>query len=214
MVRPETLLLYAREFLEIEVSEEAVEDAERVGSLLAGDKLAGWTAHALSVALEVLDSEAPVQAAAIRAALATGGFVTRDAVYEFGGYGEDRTLRGFTRPARRISRELREQGLISSTADELLEAVYDPGFSYVQASGFRVPRELLAVIRQQGDDGDAAAALPSPMVAMTSGASIATLTFTDDDGSVHTAPVPRRLAERLIAAREYQKREDQLSEMD
>lgn len=141
MVRPETLLRHAREFLEIAVRDESVEDAERVASLFAGE----WNTHALSVALELLDSRAPVQAAAIREAIERGGFVPREVVYELGGYNEERTLRGFTRPANRITQELRDRAILPSSARDILVAVYDPQVNPVQASGFRVPSELLSL---------------------------------------------------------------------
>jgi hypothetical protein len=55
-------------------------------------------------------------------------------------------LRGFTRPANRIAQELRDRGLITEGAADVLKAVYDPQFSYVQASGFQIPSELVPLI--------------------------------------------------------------------
>jgi hypothetical protein len=142
MLRPESLLRYAKEFLDVEVSEESVQDAERVASLLEQEHGA-WTTEALILALEWLDVHGPVQALAVRAALEQGGFVARDVVYQLGGYDEGRTLRGFTRPANRITQDLRDRGMLGDSAPDLLRAVYDPQISYVQASGFRVPAELV-----------------------------------------------------------------------
>jgi hypothetical protein len=146
MLRPESLLLHARYVLEVEVRDESVQDVERVDRFLATGESGGWTAEALQELLDRLSTRGPVQAAAIRRAAKGGGFVSREDVYELGGYDETRTLRGFTRPANRLAQEFRDSGIVPDTAVDILEAVYDPSISYVQASGFRIPQELIPLI--------------------------------------------------------------------
>jgi len=67
-------------------------------------------------------------------------------VYELGEYDETRTLRGFTRPANRLAQEFRDRGIVPDTAVDILEAVYGPSISWVQASGFRIPQDLIPLI--------------------------------------------------------------------
>lgn len=105
----------------------------------------GWTRAALDELLRRLATKGSVQQAAISTALRAGGFVSREAVYEIGGYPETRTLRGFTRPVSGVCQQLRTEGILPIEAPDALEAVYDSAVSYVQASGFRVPRALLHI---------------------------------------------------------------------
>lgn len=149
MLRPESLLLHAGPVLEVEVRKESVQDVERVDRVLSTGELGGWDAVSVQEFLDRLSLEAPVQASAIRLAAKSDGFVTREAVYALGGYDPTRTLRGFSRPANRIPQEFRERGIIPDGAVDLLEAVYDPKISYVQASGFRIPREVIPLIPDQ-----------------------------------------------------------------
>jgi len=87
-----------------------------------------------------------VQARAIRTALANGGMVSRDEIYAIGSYDPERMLRGWTRPANRIVAGMRKEGVIPSTAVDLLEPVYDHG---VQADGFRVRPELASLLGEE-----------------------------------------------------------------
>ncbi|GAA2903647.1 hypothetical protein [Streptomyces mexicanus] len=57
-----------------------------------------------------------------------------DTVYAICWYDEDRTLRGFTRPVKRISGQLRQLGEIAQTAVPVLVTQYEPG--EMQASCF------------------------------------------------------------------------------
>src|SRR5690348_2593771 len=57
----------------------------------------GWTSTTLNRALTMLDSgTGQVQAAVIRKALEQGGTITREEVFQIGGYPESRTLSSFT----------------------------------------------------------------------------------------------------------------------
>jgi hypothetical protein len=146
MTQPDRLLILARDVLDVEVQEQSVQDIERVDKLRAADDTGGWTLAAIRELMDRLAIEGPVQAAAIHLAADKDGFVSREEVYELGGYDPSRTLRGFSRPANRIAQEFRDEGKISPSAVDVLEAVYDPKISSVVASGFRIPQVLIPLI--------------------------------------------------------------------
>ncbi len=100
----------------------------------------GWTQPAfLEVLVRLEAAKATVQAAAIRAALKQGGYVSRDEVYRIGRYPADRTLRGFTRPVNRIVDDMKQVGEVPVDAVDILAPSYRTG---VQADGFTVPLDL------------------------------------------------------------------------
>lgn len=107
----------------------------------------GWSAQSVMQALiELQGSRNTVQVKAIRRALENGGAVSRAEVYELGGYDSGRSLKGFTRPCNRITKHLKEQGLLPEDAQELLEPIYDPtAKGYSQAKSFRIPAGLPTV---------------------------------------------------------------------
>ncbi|MDP9203295.1 MAG: PIN-like domain-containing protein [Gemmatimonadota bacterium] len=148
MLRPESLLFHARSVLQVEVSAESLQEVERVDRFVSIGGSGGWTTASLDALLQRLAVEAPVQESAIELAAQQDGFVSREEVYQLGGYDETRTLRGFTRPVRRIAQTFRDQGIIPPGAIELLEAEYDAQVSYVQAAGFRVPIELVPLLSE------------------------------------------------------------------
>jgi hypothetical protein len=78
--------------------------------------------------------------------------VSREEIYQLGGYDETRTLRGFTRPARRIAQSFRDRGFVPPGAIDVLEAEYDAQVSYVQAAGFRVPAELVPLLSEMAEE--------------------------------------------------------------
>ncbi len=86
-----------------------------------------------------------MQAQVIRtAAQQPDGRLPRALVYELAEYEADRTLRGFTRPANRITWQLQREGLVPPGIAPALEAVYEDG---VHAAYLAVPpdvRNLLA----------------------------------------------------------------------
>lgn len=147
MMRPESLLLHAKEALDVTVSDESLQDVERVDRSLSREETGGWTQDAIQELLDRLSNERPVQAAAIRLAADNEGFVNRESIYELGEYDQSRMLRGFTRPPNRLAQEFRDRGIVSDGAVDILEAVYDPKYSYVQASGFRIPHQLISLVR-------------------------------------------------------------------
>jgi hypothetical protein len=105
---------------------------------------AQWTHSGLRELLDRLDDEHRVQADVIRAAAQQpNGRLPRALVYELGEYEDGRTLRGFTRPVNRITRQLQREGLVASDVAPALEPVYEQG---VHAAYLAVPpdvRELL-----------------------------------------------------------------------
>jgi hypothetical protein len=75
------------------------------------------------------------------------GFVSRATVYEIGGYDETRMLRGFTRPVKTAAKRLQDQGIPIGYIDGLFVAVYDPAFDAVSASGFRLAKDTISLLR-------------------------------------------------------------------
>jgi len=98
----------------------------------------------LNTALLRLAPSAMVQAKAIRRAIENGSRVTRAEVYELGGYEASRSLKGFTRPCNRVTKALKDEGLLPRDAPELLAPVYDSKVKgYQQAKAFTVPDGLV-----------------------------------------------------------------------
>jgi PIN like domain len=148
MLRPATLLSLAREHLDVDVREESVDATNRVERLLE-DQLedGGWHARALDELLVRLTREAPVQAEVLAQAAQNGGVITRAKVYEIGDYDEERSLRSFTRPIKRISQEFRDDDAIEALAVDVLEANYDPVAPNPSlATGFSVNEQVLPLL--------------------------------------------------------------------
>ncbi len=128
-------LMVVIEAVQAEVDTTPLEDVE----------VTGWTKALVEKALEKLaGSRATVQIKVIKRAIANGGSVTRDEVYELGGYKPTRSLKGFTRAANRATLALRDEGDLPEDAEELLEPIYDMSVrSYQRARGFRIPLEVV-----------------------------------------------------------------------
>lgn len=161
MLRPPSLVFHAQAALNLDI------EAETVGKLTRSEDIVttpGWTADNAERLFRRLEQQGPVQRGAILRAVQNGGFVSRDEVYELGGYAPERTLRGFTRPATRVTRELQERGYLSDVAPDPLRTVYDPKQSYVQTAGFEVPRELLesAVVPHETTEPEATGSSAEP----------------------------------------------------
>ena len=134
------------------VRDESVEDADRVDRLLLESQInlpdGGWTREAVADFLERLEREGPVQAGAIRVAAVEGGFVSRERVYELGGYPEERSLRGFTRPINRITQQLRSEGVLPENAIDIFWAEYNEDSPNVGwAAGFGIPDDVLPLFK-------------------------------------------------------------------
>ncbi|ACU77362.1 conserved hypothetical protein [Catenulispora acidiphila DSM 44928] len=154
MMQPSRLLEIAGLSLDVEVREGSIEDVERVNRLHAEDlDFGGWSTDALQELFYHLEDEGyGERVSVIRWAAENDGIASREAVYGLGGYAEERQLKGFTRPVSRIAKEFRRLGIISPNAVDILETVYDPAFSYVQAAGFRVHPSVVPLILQLSEE--------------------------------------------------------------
>ncbi|WP_405586155.1 PIN-like domain-containing protein [Streptomyces sp. NBC_01190] len=151
MLRPDRLLVSAKNYLDVAVRDESVKNVERINEQLSaqGEEAGGWTLGAMLYVLAALNKEASVQYNVIQAAVVNGGFVSRDEVYAIGDYDSDRMLKGFTRPVNRISAAaaslFNDQKAFSL---ELLSPVYDEmSAGFGRADGFKVPVELHHLLR-------------------------------------------------------------------
>ncbi len=145
MMRPADLLTRAS-VLEVEVDQASSADAGRVADAEEEPVVESWTLEALGALLERLDQEAPVQAAALRLATPDrDGRVSREEVYELGDYADDRMLRGFTRPFRRLTEALQWEGLIPAGVSPIFVARYPDG---VRTSYFSVPSEIPQLLEE------------------------------------------------------------------
>ncbi|WP_410619613.1 PIN-like domain-containing protein [Amycolatopsis sp. cmx-8-4] len=145
LLRPADLLARAS-VLEVEVDQASSVDAGRVAESDEEPPAELWTLPALAALLERLDREAPVQAAALRLATPDqNGRVSREKVYELGGYADDRMLRGFTRPVRRLTATLQGEGAVPTRVAPVFVARYPDG---VKASYFGVPAEVPALLEE------------------------------------------------------------------
>lgn len=151
MLRPDGLLHHAKNALSVDVADSSVEDVERVSRFLEEN---GWTAAGIQAVLRRLDDEAPVQAEVIRRAAELGGSISREEVYRIGGYAEERSLRGFTRPVRRVTQEFQERSLLPPELPELLVTDYDERSPLGSAIGFSVPPDAVSLIAPLGVDAD------------------------------------------------------------
>jgi hypothetical protein len=144
MARPESLLYHARRVLSVDVDQDSLEDIERVDRSLQRQSH-GWTKLAAGELMRRLEAQNPVQAEVLRKAAEQGGFIKREKVYSIGEYDESRTLRGFTRPIRRICRELQNEGVLDEGATEVIEVLYESD-AWSPAVGFGVPDEIVDLI--------------------------------------------------------------------
>ncbi|QLH23586.1 PIN-like domain-containing protein [Streptomyces sp. Rer75] len=149
MLTPSELLVWANQLLGLEVDEGSVSDLEQLREADGdADTVDGeWTLQSLASFMTNLMSRYETQAKVIFAAAANGGFVDRATVYELAGYPETRQLRGFTRPLNTITRELMDQGALTGEEPFLLRTIYGSGPEPSWASGFRIPDEVIPLLR-------------------------------------------------------------------
>jgi hypothetical protein len=107
--------------------------------------VAGWTEDAAAeLHTRLVRINRPVQAKVIAVAAHTGGFVDRATVYELGGYPDNRSLKGWSRPVNRLVNSMISERRITPDALIPLTAVYDPqNPSFQQTKGFQMPAELV-----------------------------------------------------------------------
>jgi hypothetical protein len=79
------------------------------------------------------------QARVILYCLEHEGSASREKVYELAKRDPKQVLRGFTRPVKRVVKQLMNSGVIPVDAPMMLEAHYELGSG--RAAGFRVPEE-------------------------------------------------------------------------
>jgi PIN like domain len=142
MMAPRDLLARSA-VLNVTVAKESVEDVARIRPE-PGERPT-WNAEGVAELLRRLESEGRVQAEIIRAAALNGGRVDRDTVYEIGQYDDYRMLRGFTRPTARITSELQYEGLVADGVEAMLVPIYKG----VKAAFFRVPPEVVEILRDE-----------------------------------------------------------------
>lgn len=106
---------------------------------------ARWSQRAVELLLAVLRADGSgAQADVIEHAARAGGLIERPDVYEVAAIPSDRTLRGFTRPVRRIMRLLAVAGVVDEGVAWPLEARYEGGG---EAVGLTVPAEFVDLLR-------------------------------------------------------------------
>lgn len=115
----------------------------------------GWNAEAFDEIYGKLLSY-PAQCAVILRAIGSGtGYVSREDVYELAKYEPGRSLKGFTRPIRRLTQQLIDKGVLTEEVDELLEPDYDESVrGYQRARGFRVPMEVVKMAHEWQREGN------------------------------------------------------------
>lgn len=151
MLTPKRFLEIAAPILKFSLREGSVEDIERVERIGAEDTDSGWTVGALQELFTGLTYEGyEDRVKVIKHAAELGGFVETTSVYDICGYGEDRTLRHFTTPVKRISGYLRKKGIITDAAVAVLQTEYEPG--QMRASGFSVHPLVLPLLEEMTDD--------------------------------------------------------------
>ncbi|KAF4406183.1 MULTISPECIES: PIN-like domain-containing protein [Streptomyces] len=151
MLTPSELLRWAKELLELNVDEGSVRDLEQLGEAVTTEEPAegSWTAESLAAFMDELMVRYPSRVKAIVTAAANGGFVDRETVYERAGYNETRRLRGFTQPIGTLSRDLQSIGVLTGSEPFLLTTVYGHAIDPSWAKGFRIPDEVIPLIRKQ-----------------------------------------------------------------
>lgn len=161
LMRPTDLLGRAKAALGVAVDQASPIDAERLAdSETMHDEAADneedrprepWTLDALGFLIDRLDQEAPVQAAALRLATPDqDGRVSRQKVYELGHYSDDRMLRGFTKPFRRLTAALQAEGAVPAGVSPIFVARYPDG---VRTSYFSVPSEVPSLLEELSRKG-------------------------------------------------------------
>lgn len=144
MLRPRQLIDHASA-LKVKVPSGAASDVERA------DTPSSWTREAVGELLARLEREGKEHAEIIRYAAASGGSIEREKIYEIGGYDEDRMLRGFTKPAARITKDLQREGVAPVNLPPMLDPRYGNG---VIALRFVIPPEVVELLAGDGSDTD------------------------------------------------------------
>lgn len=120
------------------------------GDRVRREHSARWTPEAVAELLRRLRTGDYVQAELLVNAAAEEGVLGRDAVYRIAGYPPGRSLRGLTRPFRRITAELIDGGWLPEKAAYPFQTQYARG---VRATHFVVPNDVLAALDEAERQG-------------------------------------------------------------
>ncbi|MFF2185449.1 PIN domain-containing protein [Streptomyces sp. NPDC058155] len=151
LLSPKQFLEAAAPILQLSLQAGSVEDIERVERIEAEPSHGGWTAAAIEALFNGLSYEGyGNRVEVIRYAADMDGRVEAMAVYDICDYDDDRSLRGFTKPIKRISGKLVKEGAIPDSAVPVLIAEYENGPG--RASGFKVHPLLVPLINDSADD--------------------------------------------------------------
>ena len=145
LLEPGDLILHSQA-LGVGTSPESVEDIERVRD--EGPDSVPWNADAVRAVLRKLEAEGCIQASVIKEAIKNGGQISRERVYKLDNRDPQQMLRGFTRPATRITADLQDEGIVPYGVLPILGAVYEAG---VKSSHFAVPAEVVALMQGEFD---------------------------------------------------------------
>ncbi len=108
----------------------------------------GWTKEHLDLLKANLRQRGKtVQLAALNRAIDNGGFISRDEVYELGGYERTRRLNNWTAPINNFCGVLAEKHGLPEDSDWPIETEYGPGTGFRPAVGFTVAPELVKLAR-------------------------------------------------------------------
>lgn len=132
--------------LGVGTSYESVQDIERVRN--ETPERVPWTADAARAVLKELDAQGYIQAEVVREAIRNGGRISPARVYQLDNRDENQTLRGFTRPVKRVTAELQAEDDVPFGLVPLLNAVYETG---VKSSHFAVPHQVVELLNDERD---------------------------------------------------------------
>ncbi|MFE9141603.1 PIN-like domain-containing protein [Streptomyces tubercidicus] len=164
MLTPRQFTALGASVFAIDAAETGLDDIDRVDRSReevteeVAETLQGlWNPSAVEALLEKLVSGGyEDRAAVIRWAADNEGFVSHETIRELCHYSPEAKLNGLVRPISRFTMELQAAGLLPDHVAPLLQAVYDPNYSYVKASGFRLHASaeplVQALAEAEGDD--------------------------------------------------------------
>lgn len=148
LMRPSEVLDLAGEALKLSLSASSMADATRIAAEKVNEEISDvelWTVEGVAALMGRLEMEAPIQAEALKfAALEGEGKISREKVFQLGGYEDDRMLRGFTRPYKRLTKVLQQEYLVALGINPIFVARYPEG---VKASYFSVAEEIPELMR-------------------------------------------------------------------
>lgn len=118
-------------------------------AILAGSNKippSGWNMKAISEALKMLPKE---QRNVLLRAASNGGQVSREEVYDVAKFLSTRSLKGFTRPTRRVTGDLQEKNVLPKNAESLLSIIYDSSIkTFKPVQGFSIPLDVIELIKK------------------------------------------------------------------